>query len=83
LAKRRADLVGGAEATELASALAEEASVIGGLPHVLAKEILQLGLTDAVDEGGGGADELALGFEEQAQPAGHFLHGGEAADGGG
>jgi hypothetical protein len=77
-----ADVFTGAEAAELAAAFAEEAGVAGGFPDVLAEQIFQLGFADAVDERGGGADEVALGFEEEALEAGHVLHGGHAAGGG-
>ncbi|MCX6955688.1 MAG: hypothetical protein NTV51_26385 [Verrucomicrobia bacterium] len=38
-AERGADVVGGAEAAELAAALADPAGVAGGFPDVLAEEI--------------------------------------------
>jgi len=60
-----ADVFTGAEAAELAAAFAEEPGVAGGFPHVLAEQVFQLRLADAVDERRGSADELALGLEDQ------------------
>ena len=37
----------------------------GGFPDVLAEEVFQLRLADAVDQRGGGADKLALHLKEE------------------
>ena len=53
----------------------------GGFPRVLADELFQLRVADAIDEGRDRAEKLALDLEEQAQEAGHFIDRGHAAGG--